>query len=91
MGRIPVLGPLTANNGHRERIHVAALHLCVHATRVLLDAAAERASRGFLQPHATLKLEHLIPTERKAFRHSLRARMRAKFSQQGLDVEFNGM
>ena len=39
MGRIPVLGPLTANNGHRERIHVAAPHLRVHATRVLLDAA----------------------------------------------------
>ena len=82
---------LPPNNGHRKRIHVAAPHLRVHATRVLLDAAAERASRGSLQPQATLKLEHLVHTERKAFRHSLRARMRAKFSQQGLDVEFNGM
>jgi hypothetical protein len=68
------------------RSHVAAY---VHAAGVPLEVTAEQAGCGSTQ--AGLKLEHLVPAERKAFRHSFCARMRAKFSQQRLDVEFHGV
>src|ERR1700730_5970329 len=52
-------------------------------------AATGRPEPLYVAPSTDLKLEHLVPTERKAFRHGFRARMRAEFSQQGLDVEFH--
>jgi hypothetical protein len=73
------------NSEHHHTAHVAAY---VHAG-VLLDVTAEHAGCG--SPQASLKLEHFVPAERKAFRYSFRARMRVKFSQQGLDVEFHGV